>query len=296
MIEAATELFADRGLDAPLDEIASRAGVGNATLYRHFPTRWALIAAVFVGQMEQYTEVIETAAAQPDPGPALRSCVTGIGELQAGSRGLAELLTTTDLNDEHLDALRSRSYRALVALIRRATRSGAVRPDLRPQDVALLMVANAGLIARTAADAPGASARLVAVWLDGIAAPAATAGPPPPPSACSSPRCAAPRPRPPGPPGDQAARLKPGPVQCCIRERVQKMLPGPMGSSSRAVTMAVRKEGSDASPGGISSMDGTVVVVQPCGAAPPPRRWVIQARAAGAPMIARLACSLRSSR
>jgi AcrR family transcriptional regulator len=181
VIEAATELFADRGLDAPLDEIAARAGVGNATLYRHFPARWALIAAVFAGQMEQYTEVIETAAAQPDPGPALRSCVTGIGELQAGSRGLAELLATTDLSDGHLDALRSRSYRALVALIRRATRAGAARPDLRPQDVALLMVANAGLIARTADDAPGASARLVAVWLDGIAAPAATPGPPPPP-------------------------------------------------------------------------------------------------------------------
>jgi AcrR family transcriptional regulator len=181
---AARDVFAERGIDAPLDEIAHRAGIGNATLYRHFPTRCDLVVAVFTEQMEEYAAAVQTAAAAEDPWLGFRSYVTTICEIQAGNRGLADLLTTTSISSPHLDALRSSSRRNLIRVVRRAQRAGALRADFSPQDVVLIMMANAGVVRRTVDHAPDSSARLVSLILDGLAASAATNGPAPPKERC----------------------------------------------------------------------------------------------------------------
>src|SRR5437879_13627884 len=67
LLDAARELFAEQGLDAPLEEIALRAGVGIATLYRRFPTRAQLVAAALVDKVTQYAEAAQQALAVPDP-------------------------------------------------------------------------------------------------------------------------------------------------------------------------------------------------------------------------------------
>jgi AcrR family transcriptional regulator len=180
VLHAAHGLYSERGLAVSLNEIAKRAGVGNATLYRHFVTHDDLIADVFGEQMQRYCKITEDAILIPDASEALRTCVRQICELQASNKGLADLIGSLELTNERLDALRARVYVALQRLIRRARRARAVRPDFTPEDIAVLLIANAGVIRRTADDAPAASARLVAVWLDGTAPEAATPGPKPP--------------------------------------------------------------------------------------------------------------------
>ena len=179
VLDAAEEMFAEHGLAVSLNEIARRAGVGNATLYRHFPRREDLIDTVFARQMEQYCRIAEDAVVMPEPGEAFRACVTATCGLQAGNRGLADLLASSAPLTPQIDALRAREYAAITTVIDRAVAAGAARRDLRPADFAILLIANAGLIRRTVDDAPGASARLVALWLDGATV-SETAAPPPP--------------------------------------------------------------------------------------------------------------------
>jgi AcrR family transcriptional regulator len=180
VLEAAGAVFAEHGLDVSLNEIARRAGVGNATLYRHFPTREALVAELFERQMECYLATAEQAATSEDPSAAFRQCITATCELQATSRTMADLLVSLQPVSPRVDEMRTRQYAAISTVIERAVRAGVVRADLRASDVAVLLVANAGLIRRTADDAPGASARLVALWLGGATAIDAQTAPPAP--------------------------------------------------------------------------------------------------------------------
>jgi AcrR family transcriptional regulator len=180
VLEAAGAVFAEHGLDVSLNEIARRAGVGNATLYRHFPTREALVAELFERQMECYLATAEQAATSEDPSAAFRQCITATCELQATNRTLADLLVSLQPVSPRVDEMRTRQYAAISTVIERAVRAGVVRADLRAADVAVLLVANAGLIRRTADDAPGASARLVALWLGGATAIDAQTAPPAP--------------------------------------------------------------------------------------------------------------------
>jgi AcrR family transcriptional regulator len=176
LVEAAREVLGRRGLDAPLDEIAAAAGVGNATLYRHFPTRRDLVQAVFADQMTRYAAAVERALAEPDPWPAVRGYLAEICALQAENRALADLVTSAEYTDE----TRPVAVAQLQALLERAQAAGQLRADFSVEDVALLLLANAGVVRRTAERAPAASPRLVSLLLDGLHAAAATPGPPPP--------------------------------------------------------------------------------------------------------------------
>ncbi|ORB24982.1 hypothetical protein BST38_28265 [Mycolicibacterium parafortuitum] len=168
VLAAAEQVYAEQGVDVSLNEIARRAGIGNATLYRHFPTREALLAEVFSGHLEQYCGLAEAAADGDDPVAALRDCVTATCALQATNRGLADLLASLQPMTPHVEELRRRHHRAIATVFSRAVRSGGVRRDVSPVDLAVLLMANAGLIHRTVDDAPPSSARLVALWLAGV--------------------------------------------------------------------------------------------------------------------------------
>src|SRR5665213_304123 len=111
LVGAARAVFGERGLDAPLDEIARRAGVGNATLYRRFPSRKDLITAVFVDQMADYAQAVCLALEDPDPWHGFCEYVLHILHLQAADRGIADLLSS-NLDDAsgQLDRLRAEAY------------------------------------------------------------------------------------------------------------------------------------------------------------------------------------------
>ena len=167
-LSAAEAVYAEQGVDVSLNEIARRAGIGNATLYRHFPTREALLSEVYTGHLERYCAIAEDAAHANDPVTALRDCVTATCELQATNRGLADLLASLSPLSPHVEGLRARHHRAIATVFARAVGSGKVRVDASPVDLAVLLIANAGLIHRTADHAPRSSPRLVALWLAGL--------------------------------------------------------------------------------------------------------------------------------
>jgi AcrR family transcriptional regulator len=177
IVDAARAVFAERGLDASLDEIARRAETGNATLYRRFPTRSDLVAAVFADRMTEHCDAVETALADPDPWEGFAGYVRAAAAMQTRDRGIADLVTMELKTAPEIDKLRTEAFDGLVRLVERAQAAGALRADFTTQDVVLLLMANAGLVERGHGVAEAASARLVHVLLDGLRAAAATDGP-----------------------------------------------------------------------------------------------------------------------
>jgi AcrR family transcriptional regulator len=167
LLAAAREVFGEHGLDASLDEIARRAGVGNATLYRRFPNRRDLIAEVFAGRMAEYVDLAAIALRGSDPWTEFVGYLTRLCEMQATDRGLSELLVTTAFDDdERLAALRAAAQRGATQVIERAQRAGALRTDFGRADLSLVMAANAGVVQRSAD--PGAWRRQLGLLLDGL--------------------------------------------------------------------------------------------------------------------------------
>ncbi|GIF26786.1 AcrR family transcriptional regulator [Actinoplanes tereljensis] len=181
LLAAAKKVFGEHGLDAPLDDIAKRAGVGNATLYRRFPDRRELIWEVFADRMADYLRAADHALTRADTWAAFVDYVAYLCELQATDRGISELLTTTIVDvDDRLTRLRELGRERTAEVITRAQTPGGLRPDFTPQDFALLLMANAGVVRRTTTYAPEGWRRQLAFALDGLREAAATAAPPPP--------------------------------------------------------------------------------------------------------------------
>jgi AcrR family transcriptional regulator len=168
IIDASRGLFGERGLEAPLDQIARLAGVGNATLYRHFPTRCALVVAVFTDTLEDVVDAARQALENADPWEGFTTYVTFLGQVQATNRGLADLLTTSITGSAELEQLRAQAYVDFVRIVDRAKNAGELRADFQPEDLALILMANAGLIHRTADTVPGAWRRLLNCTLAGL--------------------------------------------------------------------------------------------------------------------------------
>ncbi|MEU5031846.1 TetR/AcrR family transcriptional regulator [Streptomyces milbemycinicus] len=183
LLAAAAEVFGERGLDAPLEEIARRAKVSIGTLYNHFPTREAFFDAIFPGRLAALDRLAATAAADPDPWNGFVGFVEGMFALQAEDRGLNDAMTkrfplAPDLNDV------CRRGDGVEQIIARAKDSGQLRPDFEPQDLATLIWAMSKVIGESMDVAPQAWRRCLAFFLDGlradaahpIAVPALTAG------------------------------------------------------------------------------------------------------------------------
>lgn len=178
LIETASHLFAERGLDVPLDEIAKRAGVGSGTLYRHFATRQDLVAAVFLDRTAQTVAAVERAVQDDDAWHGFVTYIRETCRAQAADRGMADLIATGYPNRE-LRALQSRGYDGFSRLVERTKASGDLRPDFTPEDLILLYMAVAGITRYAGATAPAATERFVALALDGFRADAASPAPPP---------------------------------------------------------------------------------------------------------------------
>ena len=166
IVAVARDVFAEQGLEAPLEVIAARAGVGIATLYRRFPTREKLVAAALVDKVAEYVDASRQALAAPDPWDGFAGCVGRICELQAGDRGLADLLSMTLSADEQVEHLRRTANDLLITVIDRAKAQGTLREDFVGEDLVLLLIATATIMHVTRADAPDAWRRFVALALD----------------------------------------------------------------------------------------------------------------------------------
>ncbi|MEU0438380.1 helix-turn-helix domain-containing protein [Streptomyces sp. NPDC006186] len=184
VLAAARAVFAERGLDAPMAAVARRAGVGVATLYRHFPTRDALVREAFARQRETCSRALAEALAAADPWDGLRHLVETVCALHREERGFpAAFLAAFPGAAPEQARLGRRAERDLALLVRRARESGALRPDFHPSDLVMALVAHCGMVAALPDDA-AASRRLVAYLLQSFRADRANA-PLPPPSALS---------------------------------------------------------------------------------------------------------------
>jgi AcrR family transcriptional regulator len=180
IIEAARQVFGEQGLHAPIEEIARRAGVGVATLYRRFPTRPDLITCAFAAKMQDYAEATETALAYEDPWEGFCWYVERLSEMQAGDYGFTEVLTMTFPTATEFEDVRDRVFLRFVELTRRAKRQGRLRRDFTTEDLPLILMANAGVIAASGSAAPNAWRRVIHLFLQALEAPARGALPAPP--------------------------------------------------------------------------------------------------------------------
>ena len=180
ILAAARTVFAAHGIDAPMNEIARQAGVGIATVFRRFPTREDLVAAVFADRMTVYAAAIDVALQDPDPWHGFCDYVRTVCSMQAVDRGFTEVLTHSFPTARGLEAERDEAFRLFTELIRRAKKAGGLRTDFVPEDLPMLLMANAGVVAATAASAPETSDRLVAYLLQAFAVTAQGRLPTPP--------------------------------------------------------------------------------------------------------------------
>ena len=127
LIESAREVFAERGLDVPIEDIARHAGVGVATLYRRFPTRADLIAGAFEAKMAAYADAVGQALANPDPWAGFCGYIERVCAMQAEDRGFAHVLTMTFPTAKQFEAERSLAYRGFLDLVSRAQAAGQLR-------------------------------------------------------------------------------------------------------------------------------------------------------------------------
>ncbi|WP_206797496.1 TetR/AcrR family transcriptional regulator [Amycolatopsis sp. MtRt-6] len=171
IMEAARRLYATEGLDVSMASVAREAGVGKATLSRRFATRDELVNAVFTDRMEAYAAATAAALADPDPWHGFTHYVETICSMQAADRGFAGVLTASFPGATAIEARRAESYRGFLKLISRAKDTGHLRADFASEDLVVLLMANAGVIAATADAAPGTWRRLVGQMLRAFATP-----------------------------------------------------------------------------------------------------------------------------
>jgi AcrR family transcriptional regulator len=180
IVEAAQAEFAEHGLDVPLEDVAEHAGVGIATLYRRFSTRDELIAACFERRVAEYAKAAEEALEAPDGWSGFCQYVERVCAMQAADRGLKDVLTRSFPEARRLEAHRSRGYAMALQLIERAQAEGTLRSDFVFEDLALLLMGNAGVVQGAGNAAPDAWKRFVAVILDGFRSEGASELPAPP--------------------------------------------------------------------------------------------------------------------
>jgi AcrR family transcriptional regulator len=167
VLRAAEEVFGAEGPDAPIDEVARRAGVGVGTLYRHFPTKEALLTALVTAHAEPLIEAARQALQADDPGTAFFALVRHLGGAFLGFRALAEAIAAAGID---LHAIKGTTFEELHntigRLLVRAQEAGAVRRDVTVTEVVTMMGAlcQSDAVARD----PSSFSRCVDLVCDGL--------------------------------------------------------------------------------------------------------------------------------
>jgi AcrR family transcriptional regulator len=146
--QAAAEVFAEQGMNATVADVAERAGVGNATVYRTFPAKADLLAQVsinWLSTMETVAQRLATAA-ETAPVGAFRSLIAELFDRLRGDRLAVDLLRAGDLTDE-VAVVRHRVEGHVTEVLRRAQAADGVRPDLTYSDLHVLVMGLAGRLA-----------------------------------------------------------------------------------------------------------------------------------------------------
>jgi AcrR family transcriptional regulator len=177
ILDAAGELFAERGLGATLNDVAHHAGVGVGTVYRRFPDKAQLIDELFEERLAEIHALAQEAIEDPDPWHGLASFLERALEIQARDRAVKELLFNTPGGVERVAKMREKMFPLATVLVARAQESGQLRPDAAPQDVPLLQLMIGTIIDLSRDFEPDLWRRFLSIVLQGLRA---EPGPPEP--------------------------------------------------------------------------------------------------------------------
>lgn len=175
VLAVAAEMFAEQGLDVGVAEIARRAGVGSATLFRHFPTKEALIAAVFQQRLEEFEAILEDVDGIEDPGEAFRAMMLRIVRTQVRDQALVQALinVVSAFSEPRIEEHIRRVTASVSVVLEKAQVAGMVRDDVIAED---LMALSCGLASSQCPELerPDLVERYLGVVLDGLRPEAAT--------------------------------------------------------------------------------------------------------------------------
>jgi AcrR family transcriptional regulator len=147
LLTAAADLFAERGVDVPLDEIARRAGVSIGTLYNHFPNRGALLDAVLPDWVAEVDRLTEAAIADPDPWCGFARFMDGLFDIQARNPSMNDAIARTPVGPVDVASECGRTGGVLQSVVNRARDAGVLRPDFDAGDLATMIGAMSKVIA-----------------------------------------------------------------------------------------------------------------------------------------------------
>ena len=168
LLVAAKAAFAEAGAEVALEEIARRAEVGIGTLYRHFPTRDAIVEAVYRREVEQLAEAAARLGETLPPGEALRQWLhVSVGYI-AAKKVIAPALGSSGGASELRDFSRTRITEAMSLLVERARATGDIRPDADSADLFRALIGFAAV--STGADWEASARRLIDILMDGLRA------------------------------------------------------------------------------------------------------------------------------
>jgi AcrR family transcriptional regulator len=167
VIKAASEVFAEQGMSASMADIADRAGVGNATVYRSYATKTDLLADVAINWLTEMDAIASEVAAATDAVAAFRGLIETIFEHLREDRLAADLLRAGNVTDE-VAAIRRRVERQVTTALRRAAQTGAVRADVTYGDLSVLILGTAQRLSETNVTSSAAWQRMARFVLTAI--------------------------------------------------------------------------------------------------------------------------------
>jgi AcrR family transcriptional regulator len=170
ILEAARAVFAAEGLSVPMREVARRAGVGPATLYRRFPTKEMLVTEAFTDEMRACRAIIDEGLADRDPWRGFCLVLANICELHARNRGFTAAFMSAFPGALDVAAGREHALTSVAELARRAQDAGRLRPDFALDDLILMLMANRGIRASSPDARVAASRRFAALAIQAFGA------------------------------------------------------------------------------------------------------------------------------
>jgi AcrR family transcriptional regulator len=170
LLSAAGELFAQRGLDVTLNDIAHHAGVGVGTAYRRFANKEEVIDALFEQRLDQVADVATQALDDPDAWQGLTTFLERSLRMQLDDRGLTQLLNNPQMSQHRINEARLRIAPLVNAIIDRAKTQGVLRPDADGTDAIFIQVALTAVMNSTREVEPTLYRRYLTIFLDGMRA------------------------------------------------------------------------------------------------------------------------------
>lgn len=168
LLSAARELFAERGLDVTLNDIAHHAGVGVGTAYRRFANKEEVIDALFEERLRDVVAVAQKSLEDPDAWSGLVTFLDQALHMRYGDRGLSQIMNNPMLGDERVTEVRDRIAPIITKLVQKAKTQGVVRPDLDQTDLIFIQQGLSAIIDKTRDLAPDLYRRYLTMFLDGI--------------------------------------------------------------------------------------------------------------------------------